>query len=191
MVKLLHWTVLSCAALTLVAADSSVSRHGTLRFDPAETKVEFTLTDVLHTVHGTFQLKRGSLHFDPATGKLAGELVVDAASGDSGSAARDRIMHAHILESSTYPEIVFRPDRVEGTVAPHGLSRVTVHGLFSIHGADHEVDLPAEIVADNGVYSSTLHFEVPYQKWGMKNPSKLFLRVSDKVEITVHTIGRF
>jgi hypothetical protein len=31
-------------------------------------------------------------------------------------------------------------------------------------------------------------FEVPYVKWGMKNPSTLMLRVDDKVEITIHSV---
>ena len=42
----------------------------------------------------------------------------------------------------------------------------------------------------NGSSASALvHFEVPYEKWGLKNPSTLFLRVSNKVEIDVHAVG--
>ena len=158
--------------------------------DPAETKVEFTLGDVLHTVHGTFALKRGTIRFDLATGQAAGEMVVDAASGASGSAARDRRMHKDILESARYPEIVFRPTRVEGRVAPQGTSQVQVHGTFTIHGADHEIVMPAEVEAAAGEYKLFVHFEVPYVKWGMKNPSTFILRVNDKVEIGIHTVAR-
>ena len=89
-----------------------------------QAQVAFTLGDVLHTVHGTFALKRGNLRFDPETGKASGEIVVDAASGESGSAARDKRMHANILESARYPEIVFRPDRVEGKSRREGASDV-------------------------------------------------------------------
>jgi hypothetical protein len=32
-------------------------------------------------------------------------------------------------------------------------------------------------------------FEVPYVKWGMKNPSTLMLRVDDKVEIVIHSVA--
>jgi polyisoprenoid-binding protein YceI len=127
---------------------------------------------------------------DPATGNASGELVVDAASGDSGSHARDRRMHANVLESGRYPEIVFRPDRVTGKVAPQGKSNVEVHGIFVIHGAEHEMTAPVEITAANGEYSATAHFAIPYVKWGMKNPSTLFLRVSENVEITVQMVSR-
>ena len=89
---------LACAAM-LAAASSIPAEDTVLQIDSSRTKVEFTLTDVLHTVHGSFQLKRGDLRFDPATGKASGELVVDAASGDSGSGARDRSMHKNVLES--------------------------------------------------------------------------------------------
>src|SRR5579859_989914 len=95
-VTLLGGTILSAAA-----QDSS------FQLDPAQTAVKFTLGDVLHTVHGTFRLKRGALQLDPASGKVSGEIVVDARSGESGSTMRDRKMHKEILESDRYPEISF------------------------------------------------------------------------------------
>ena len=95
--KLTH--LLLIPALVFAAADTP------LEFSPQQAQVTFTLADVLHTVHGTFALKRGNLHFDPETGKASGEIVVDATSGQSGSAARDRRMHSNILESERYPEI--------------------------------------------------------------------------------------
>jgi polyisoprenoid-binding protein YceI len=159
-----------------------------LLVDPAQTKVEFTLPSLLHTVHGSFHLKRGALAFDPQSGKASGELVVDAASGESGSPARDKRMNGSILESAKYPEITFRPDRVEGKVAPEGKSEVQVHGLFAIHGVEHEILVPATVDVNGGRYTVAAAFEIPYVKWGMKNPSTLMLRVSDKVEITIQTV---
>jgi polyisoprenoid-binding protein YceI len=179
---------LACAAL--LAASSIPAEDTVLQIDPSRTKVEFTLADVLHTVHGSFLLKRGDIRFDAATGKASGELVVDATSGDSGSGTRDRNMHKNVLESARYPEIVFRPDRVEGKVSPQGASKVALHGIFSIHGAQHDVTLPVEVEAADGQYTATIQFAVPYVQWGMKNPSTLFLRVSDKVEISIHTVAR-
>ncbi|HUK18755.1 MAG TPA: YceI family protein [Bryobacteraceae bacterium] len=161
-----------------------------LEMDPARTKVEFTLGDVLHTVHGTFALKRGSIRFDPATGQAGGEMVVDATSGASGSSARDRRMHKEILESARFLEIVFRPTHVEGRLEAEGASQVHVRGIFSIHGADHEIVLPAEVDAAGGEYKLFAHFDVPYVKWGMKNPSTFILRVNDRVEIAIHTVAR-
>jgi polyisoprenoid-binding protein YceI len=180
----------AAALASAVACPWAAAQDLALRFQPADTKVEFTLGDVLHTVHGTFQLKRGELRFAADSGKASGELVVDAASGVSGNAARDRRMTTEILETSRFPEIVFRPDRLDGKVAAQGHSQVQVHGEFVIHGEGHEMLIPAEVDASAGVYTARLRFTVPYQKWGMKNPSMLLLRVADKVEIAVHAVGR-
>jgi polyisoprenoid-binding protein YceI len=178
-----------CVSAVLLAAGESIpTLPKSLIIDPAQAKVDFTLGSLLHTVHGTFQLKRGTLSFDPQSGKASGELVVDATSGESGSPARDKRMHASILESARYPEIVFRPDRVDGKVAAEGKSQVQLHGIFAIHGAEHEIILPATVEAEAGQYNVNTTFEVPYVKWGMKNPSTLMLRVSDKVEITIQTV---
>lgn len=179
------------AVLTLLAAlaVSAAAQDTAFQLDPAQTSVKFTLGDILHTVRGTFHLKRGALQFEPASGKISGEIVVDAASGESGSGMRDRKMHKEILESNRYPDIAFHPDRIEGPVANQGKSSVKIHGMFSIHGVDHEITVPAEVDRSTDHWSATVHFTVPYAKWGMKNPSTLFLRVNDSVEIDLVAAG--
>ena len=179
------------AVLTLLAAlaVSAAAQDRAFQLDPAQTTVEFTLGAVFHTVHGTFHLKRGAIRFDPAAGKISGEIVVDAKSGESGNGGRDRKMHKEILESEQYPEISFRPDRIEGAVASQGKSSVKVHGMFNIHGVDREITVPADLDMSSDRWTATVHFTVPYEKWGMKNPSTLFLRVNDSVEIELGAAG--
>ena len=177
------------SALLAVFVISAAAQDKAFQLDPAQTSVKFTLGDVLHTVRGTFQLKRGSLEIEPDSGKISGEIVVDAGSGESGSGMRDRKMSKEILESNRYPEIVFHPDRIEGAVARQGKSSVRVHGMFNIHGVDHEITVPAEVEMSAGHWTATVHFTVPYAKWGMKNPSTLFLRVNDSVEIDLVAAG--
>jgi polyisoprenoid-binding protein YceI len=190
MMKPMRLFVPVCVSVALLAAGETIlSPTRSFAIDSAQTKVEFTLGSLLHTVHGDFKLKRGTLRYDAQSGKLSGELVVDAASGESGSPARDKRMHASILESAKYPEIIFRPDRVDGKVAAEGRSEVQVHGVFAIHGVEHEMLVPATVGAADGQYNVTVTFEVPYVKWGMKNPSTLMLRVNDKVEVIVQTVA--
>jgi polyisoprenoid-binding protein YceI len=129
------------------------------------------------------------LEFTPDAGKLSGEIVVDAASGSSGSGMRDHKMNKEVLETSRYPEIVFHPDRIEGTVAAQGKSSVRVHGMFNIHGVDREITVPAEVEMSADHWNATVHFTVPYATWGMKNPSTLFLKVNDSVEIDLTAVG--
>jgi polyisoprenoid-binding protein YceI len=98
-------------------------------------------------------------------------------------------MHKEILESQRFPDIVFRPDRVEGKLLPLGISQMQVHGVFAIHGAEHQLTAPVEVRVSGSQYAITARFTVPYQQWGMKNPSTFFLRVDDKVDLTLHTVA--
>ena len=177
------------AVLVAAGPVSAQSQRTTLSLDSSKTIVKFTLDATLHTVHGTFHAKSGALEFDPASGLLSGQVVVDAASGETGNGMRDRKMHKDVLESDRYPEISFLPDRAEGTVAAQGKSSVKVHGMFRIHGVDREITVPAEVEMSPDSWTATVHFTIPYEKWGMKNPSTLFLRVSDSVEIDVVATG--
>jgi polyisoprenoid-binding protein YceI len=164
--------------------------ESTVELDPARTTITFTLGDVLHTVHGSFKLKRGWIRFDSSTGEASGEIVVDVASGNSGGGTRDKRMHKEILESGRYPDAVFTADRVSGELAPHGASELDVHGAFQIHGASHDMTLHFRADVNGGEVASSTGFTIPYVQWGMKNPSNFLLRVSDKVEMSIQAVGR-
>jgi polyisoprenoid-binding protein YceI len=185
-----HW-LWRPATVVLSCAVAAASIHAeTVVFDPARTTVDFTLGDVLHTVHGTFRLKSGVIHFDPGTGKASGSVVVDATSGDSGSHARDGRMHKNILESGRYPEIVFTPDSVNGKISAEGTAQAQVHGVFRIHGVDHEMTLPFQVQTEGGQVTAATRFSVPYVQWGMKNPSTFVLKVNETVDIGIRAVGR-
>lgn len=178
------------ALASLLLAPAPRAQESAVLLDRGQAKIEFALGSTLHTVHGTFALKNSTLRFDPASGKISGSVVVDATTGESGNNGRDSRMHREILESMKFPEIVFTPEQVTGTVAAQGTSKVEVSGRFRLHGSEHEVKLPVEITADGKTLQLAIHFEIPYVKWGLKNPSTFLLHASDTVEVEVHASGR-
>lgn len=170
---------------------SSAPAASTLIFSiaPAQSKIHFTLNATAHDVHGEFDLKRGEIRLDPSTGSASGEISVDATSGRSGSDGRDSKMHREVLESSKFPEIIFRPDRVDGFSAATGTIHASLHGVFSIHGADHEITIPVEATISGTTWSVTAKFSVPYVAWGLHDPSNFFLHVGHTVEIELTASG--
>jgi polyisoprenoid-binding protein YceI len=182
----------SLLAAVLVLFLARVAHAQQLEFvlDPSQTQINFTLGASLHTVHGSFKLKSGRISFDSKTGVAAGEVVVDATSGETGIDGRDRKMHREVLESERYPEIVFLPERVDGVVAPGAPFSVKVSGKIRIHGGEHEVIMAAQVEPSSGQLISVAQFTVPYQDWGLKNPSTFLLRVSNKVDLEIRAVGR-
>jgi polyisoprenoid-binding protein YceI len=160
-----------------------------LTLDPAQSTVHWTVDSTLHMVHGTFVLKSGTVRFDPETGKAGGEIVVAATSGESGSSSRDARMHKEILETPKYPDVIFRPTQVQGKVGLSGASDVKLDGVFSIHGADHNLTalVHAELTGDR--WRGTSKFEVPYVKWGIKDPSNFLLKVKPVVNVELELSG--
>ncbi|HEV8493665.1 MAG TPA: YceI family protein [Candidatus Angelobacter sp.] len=173
----------------LLPALLAQAQQKTFTLDPAQTKVNFTVDSTLHTVHGEFHLKRGSIQFDNATGQASGELVVDAASGQSGNDGRDKKMHKDILESPKYSDIVFTPQHIKGAVAAEGKSQIEVEGMLTMHGKSKPAILPLEVQLQGGSGTADGSFTVKYQEWGMKNPGTFILHVSDKVQIHIHAAG--
>ncbi len=168
---------------------SASAKEIVLTVDPKQSTVHYSVSSSLHTVHGTFTMKRGTLRLDPATGKAAGEIVVDAASGQSGSDSRDKKMHKEVLESTRFAEIIFRPDRVEGAVQPQGPSSAQLHGVCVLHGSEHEITVPVRAELDAEKWKGTATFSVPYNDWGLKNPGNFLLKVDRAVEIDVDMAG--
>ncbi len=179
--------------LSAILSAVTVNLHAqemTFQLDPAGTKVEISLGASLHTVHGAFQTKSGTIHFNPSTGAASGLVVVDATSGDTGNDGRDRKMHREILRSQQYPEVTFTPSRVVGTLPSQGGSTVQVEGVLRLLGQDHPIVVSVPVQTSADTVTANTQFVVPYIAWGLKNPSTFLLRVSDKVTVHVTATGR-
>jgi polyisoprenoid-binding protein YceI len=182
------------ATLLLVAGLGSAAPLGesatVFELNPAQSHVAFTLTSLLHTVHGTFRVKRGSLQLDPTHSAVNGECVVDATSGNSGNHRRDRKMHTEVLESHRYPDILFSPVRIRGAVAPQGESTVQVDGTFTIHGTSHPLTIAVVVRITRDSFTVSTDFLIPYVQWGMRDPSTFILTVGKQVQIHFEATGR-
>jgi polyisoprenoid-binding protein YceI len=178
--------ILLCFAPPATALDA---RAGRLELDPSRTLIEFELPGSLHTTHGNFKLKRGVIDADPATGLASGLIVINAASGSSGVGARDQQMRTSVLEADKYPEITFLPDHVSGQLGADGQFQAKLQGLLTLRGDRHEVvlDVRGQLKGDELFASS--HLAIPYVDWGMRDPSLLFLRVDEHVNIDITTAG--
>ncbi|WP_263366305.1 YceI family protein [Edaphobacter bradus] len=177
--------------LTFVAIAIAQAPHEIdITLDPVATTVHWTLGDVLHTVHGSFKLKKGAIHYDPLTGNATGLIEIDAASGESGSSARDQRMHKDVLESLRYQTITFRPTHVEGKFDQAAQGVFTVDGVFSLHGADHPMKMMVSAHPQSAGVELDTHFEVPYVQWGLKDPSTFVLRVNKAVSIDVESVAQ-
>ncbi len=193
-------SVLALPIFTLVAAVllSAMPRHVapqaaeselTLKVDGSKSSVHWVLETTLHTVHGTFAAKGGTLRVELPTGKVQGEIVVLATSGDSGNGARDRRMHREVLESERFPDVLFRPERVEGKLATQGASELQLHGKLELHGHEHELIIPVHAQLSGDHWSGNAKFNIPFVDWGLKDPSNFLLKVKHEVEIELELKG--
>src|SRR5216684_5344124 len=78
-------TLVVLSALPQHAAPQPPANEIILGVDPGQSKVHWTLESTVHTVHGSFAFKKGNLQLNTSTGKTSGEIIVDAASGNSGN----------------------------------------------------------------------------------------------------------
>jgi polyisoprenoid-binding protein YceI len=177
-------------AVALWVAQAAVSQQISVDFDPATTKINWSLVGNVHTTHGTFQLKEGHAKIDPETGNASGELTVAAETGESGNGPRDKRMKKEILETDKYPEIRFKITKLEGNVSAVAPWTVRVFGQFSIHGASHEINIPMAVTMKDAEFTGTGKFVVPFVDWGMKDPSNFLFKVDKAVEVELVAAGR-
>jgi len=187
---------LLCNALLLIAAaDSSAILYAQnktqdkLSLDTTRSEVHFTLVSALHTVHGTFQIQQGDISFNPATGQANGSIAVDALSGKSGNSIRDHRMAKDELKAPDYKTIAFAPTRFTGTFNPTGDSTLQVHGLFTLLGTPHEIELPMQIQVNGDQIHAVGSFIVPYVQWGLKDPSSFMIKVDKEVHVDLDLSG--
>jgi polyisoprenoid-binding protein YceI len=170
-------------------ATQAATHEIALTLDPAQTKLHFSVDSTLHMVHGTFAVKSGSLQFDPQTGKTSGAIVVNAVSGETGNNSRDQRMHKEILETWKFAEATFRPSQIDGQVSLTTPSDFKMKGIITLHGTDHELVADVHSVFTGDHWKGTAKFDVPYTKWGIKDPSNFLLKVKPVVNVELELSG--
>lgn len=181
----IQWSL--AVAFCLVPA--AFGQQMSVDFDPATTKISWSLVGNVHTSHGTFQLKEGHVRVDSANGNASGGLVVQAETGESGNGPRDKRMKKEILETDKYPEIRFKVIKLEGAVSADTVSNVRVFGQLSIHGSSHEISIPLTVRIKDAEFSGSGKFVVPFVDWGMKDPSNFLFKVDKTVEVQIVAAG--
>ena len=176
--------LIAAAACGTLAAD-----EGALTLDPANAHVDFTLEATGHNVTGSFVLHSGDIRFDRETGAASGEIRVDLIGAETGNKKRDKTMHDKVLETPSWPLAVFRPHRIDGALAPGGVSQVQIEGTMTFHGADHEMTIPASVTIAGSRATVDAEFPIPFVDWGLHDPSFLFLRVAKTVQVHVVAEG--
>jgi len=173
----------TAVAAALVAHPAARAEERLLELDPAATLVHFTVGATGHDVHGSFHVASGSVRFDAATGAASGEIRVDALSAETGNGSRDDTLKEDVLETAKFPLFVFTPEKLVGALPESGEGAVELHGTVQMHGASHALALPAKVKREGDRITLAADFQVPYVEWGMHNPSFLFLRVDDVVQV--------
>lgn len=177
-----------CVGLAL-ASGVGRAQWQTLQVDPARSQVQFTLSDPLHVVNGTFKVEQGSIDFNPADGSIEGGITVDAASGASGNSTRDKKMKTEQMQAAKYSTVSFAPTHFTGTLNPTGDSNINVSGTFVLLGQPHEITVPMTVHRDGSECRAQGSFIVPYVQWGMKDPSVFLLHVSKQVKVSLDLLG--
>ncbi|HUV69879.1 MAG TPA: YceI family protein [Terracidiphilus sp.] len=176
-------------AISLVTIPAACAQHETFSVNPDASQVAFALGGNGHHVQGTFHVQSGSIEFDPSAHKISGAVVVAAGSGNSGEPSRDKKMNSDVLDVAHFTEVTFAPSSYTGTIAPSGDSTIQVSGIFTLHGAPHDLTVPMQIHIDGANLTAKGRFTVPYVKWGLKDPSIFILKVAKEVDIDLTLNG--
>ncbi len=149
--------------------------------DRSQTTVEFEVEHFwgLHTVRGRFDRFDGSYTVGPDGPQI--ELIVDAASVDTGNAARDRHLQAHdFFGVAEFPLVQFRSTRVlaaktgrvhvSGTLFAAGTS-VPVAFDASVRLIEGELEVETTTTIDQSLFGMTRG-----PLWNIRRPAKLHVK---------------
>jgi polyisoprenoid-binding protein YceI len=182
--------VFAAFAVAAILAHSAFAQHQTFAVNPDASEVKMTLKTNHEIVNGTFHVQSGSIEFDRSVPKMAGSVVVAAASGKTGNDSRDKKMNKEILKVEQYTTVSFAPKTYTGTIAPTGDSTIQVSGVFTLLGTPHDLTIPMQVHIEGSKSTAKAQFVVPYVQWGLKNPSFMIWKAENDVAIDLNLVGQ-
>lgn len=137
------------AAALLALAAGAAAEPERYAIDPAHTFAHFAVSHLGFSLHrGRFNRSEGFVKLDPAAGRGRVELVIDAASVDTGDAELEKQLRGpNFLDVATHPTLRFvgerfafaegRPVAVDGTLTLLGATRPITLAIDHFHCATH------------------------------------------------------
>ena len=177
-------------ALAVILAPAVLAQHQTFAVNPDASEVKMTLNTTHEVVNGTFHIQSGSIEFNRSDPKMSGSVAVLAGSGKTGNDSRDKKMNKDILKVDQYTTVSFAPKTCTGTIEPSGDSTIQVSGVFTLLGNPHNLTIPMQIHMDGSKATVRAQFVVPYEQWGLKNPSFLIWKAENNVTIDLNLVGQ-
>ena len=157
------------------------------RFVPEKSDFHFELPTTFHLVRGSVPKWSGGVVVEPGTpGTLRARIVIDSGALSTSSRARDAKMHARVLESPAFPEIVFEAGTYKGDLANIASGRsvtAEVVGQLTVHGVTVPVQtsVECEILTDHAVVAGAV--PVHWKDFKLHDPSLLMNRVRDPLTV--------
>jgi polyisoprenoid-binding protein YceI len=164
-----------------------LTQPAAFRVDAAAAEAGFDLKATMHTVHGVTKGVTGEIRAEPGqdgTLKLTGRIEINAGSLATGNDRRDATMHGKTLLVSSFPSIVFEPERFvpSGPASDGGTLGGTLSGRLTIRGQVLRQSMSASLTPLGPRISVSGTFDVAWADFGIPDPSFFVVRI----EPTVH-----
>ncbi len=161
--------------------------------ETATARAGFDLGAFAHTVHGTTGGVAGEVRslerLPEGTLRLAGRIVIDPATLETGNRKRDRKMYRESLAVEQHPTIEFRPASL-GAAGPEcpaaAASCHALRGDLTIRGVTRPVEIAVELRSAGAHWLVDGSVELGWGEFGVPDPSFLFVRVKRTVQVTFH-----
>ena len=169
--------------------------------DPDKSTISFLLKGNVHDTHGSvikFSLKVFALlDSEGLLIKPEVSLKINAHNLDTKHTGINKRMKKKFLEVEKYPDIIFSstgfkpgPEAFQPLrLATRGQPlRFDLAGDLTIHGTTNSIVLKVTAFQQDNQLVTEGHTTISLKDFGIKNPSLLFMRVSDQVTIDFHII---
>jgi len=168
------------AAAALIAA--LVAAPADYKIEPGSADAGFDLKATMHTVHGTTSKVSGHVHAEPQPDgalTLSGRIEIDTSSLATGNSRRDATMHNTSLAVSSFPAIVFEPERFtpSGDAGPTGGVPGQLSGRITIRGKVKPQSMDATLTPMGRSIKVAGRFDVAWADFGVPDPSFAFVRI--------------
>jgi len=168
--------------VTTLLLSALLTQATTYRINPAACEAGFDLKATMHTVHGSTGSVTGEIRVEPEVAgmlKLSGRIEIGAASLKTANDKRDATMHSESLLVSSFPTIVFEPERFtpSGPALPNGLIPGALTGRLTIRGQKRAQAMSATLAPQGDRIVASGTFDVAWADFGVPDPSFSIFRI--------------